>query len=674
MKKKNQFLKNISDILIHNKRILAALMVIFIVFFAMAYDLGVLAAGNFTMYGFYPGQGFGAQDIPAFDSETVVAFYNLSGEYDISNYPVLTRETVSQLYEIDGNDPSLVDFGSSFFYSSTYMGNARAGYEGDYPYSVIKNVKTASGLDITMPDNAYTLCYLPWGTADSSHVPISCRFSGSGNFAIIKNYIVSDAPFTLIGYCLPRAYSQNVFIADIQEPSGNGFYCQSAPWFQSAYGTLGTYVNCPMYLPSSDGASGFTNFSDESTDFTFSGNNFDFNNNLKNGIIVDPSAPQESETEKVSKSYMNFYATDSYAGDALTMMYHNINFNPNDYMRLHGEQFQIVVQHECTYKGSDMDAAVNFTMPEQTVKVDMLLAKSPRGEFSIHLDLHDMKDSYGVDVRQYLLNTLHSPSGARMPIYQDNVNIFGDIGQALSDAVSDLTPLNLSRYTSTNLVVIGNQYNNFIDEFYITSKIFVRSAPPDYNYESGFNLTKYNVRSGEYSIEQNDGGTNLYPPANNPNTDGTPSVIPSGGSGGSVGVTVNSGGVNNSFSELANSVANAIIQSGAIQNTVNPTQSAYGGSIESGAVVVNAGGSQAGFQLSPGEWTEYGNFVQSTANAMQETLSAGNETRRDGGSDNNFINVLKDVYSVFPPQFWVFTFAAVGTVTTVSIWKTARSH
>lgn len=607
-----------------------------------------------------------------------VASYGGNGSYTLSGtlashfdmespYPVITKDLMVGNYTGNVNN---IDFPQNFsFYADnnavTNSGildyyNSQSNYSFVVPVSVSANNNTLS-----LNTGAYYMGYYCWNSANSQKFFYNYRFWSSGHIAFIQSptvnggsaMVVSDQPIQYI-YTRSMAYFGDIVTVGLGEwdvQGDNGLY----NYILEGFPMFIPYTDMPIYIPSSDGGTGFTNFTPSATDFSFSGDNYNFNNLLRSGQAVDPnapSAPVESEIEKVSKSYMNFYSSDFYGGQALSEVYHSINFNPNEYMRLHGEQFQIAVQHTMTYKGSNMQQAVEFTMPEQTIKVDMLMAQDKYGQFNIHLDLHNMKDTNGRDVRSYILETVNSPTGTQQAILYENVNMFGTVGQVLSDVLLDATPINIGRYMYQTKVMVDTTFDGVIEEMRISSKIFVRSAPPDYNYESGFNLTSYNFITGEYNIEQNDGGQNLYPPSDNPNTDGLPSVIPSGGYGGGNGdVVVSSGGVNNSFHDLANSVANAIIESGAIQN--NPT--VYGGSVESGAVVVNTGG--GGFQISNQDWNEYGNLIESMGEDMRAVSS--------GDGYSGVFQMFANAYSVFPAKVWALITLGIGGSVTLALWK-----
>lgn len=617
-----------------------------------------------------------ADSLPESVSADVTAFggngsYTLSGtlasHFDMeSPYPVITKDLMESNYTGNMNNISYPQNFAFYGNSNEVTNNGILDYynsQSNYSFVVPVSV-SANNNTLSLNTGAYYMGYYCWNSASSQKWFYNYRFWSSGHIAFIQSptvnggaMVVSDQPIQYI-YTRSMAYWGDIVTVGLGEwdvQGDNGLY----NYFLESFPMYIPYTDMPIYIPSSDGGTGFTNFTPSATDFSFSGDNYNFNNLLRSGQAVDPnapSAPVESDIEKVSKSYMNFYSSDFYGGQALSEVYHSINFNPNEYMRLHGEQFQIAVQHTMTYKGSNMQQAMEFTMPEQTIKVDMLMAQDKYGQFNIHLDLHDMKDTNGRDVRSYILETVNSPTGTQQAILYENVNMFGSVGQALSDALSDLTPLNIGRYLNQTKVMVDTTFDGVIEEMRISSKIFVRSAPPDYNYESGFNLTSYNFITGEYNIEQNDGGQNLYPPSDNPNTDGLPSVIPSGGYGGGNGdVVVSSGGVNNSFHDLANSVANAIIESGAIQN--NPT--VYGGSVESGAVVVNTGG--GGFQISNQDWNEYGNLIESMGEDMRAVSS--------GDGYNGVFQMFANAYSVFPAKVWALITLGIGGSVTLALWK-----
>lgn len=624
-----------------------------------------------------------ADSLPESVSADVSAYggsgsYTLSGtlasHFDMeSPYPVITRDLMVGNYTGNVNN---IDFPQNFsFYADnnavTNSGildyyNSQSNYSFVVPVSVSANNNTLS-----LNTGAYYMGYYCWNSANSQKFFYNYRFWSSGHIAFIQSptvnggsaMVVSDQPIQYI-YTRGMAYFGDIVTVGLGEwdvQGDNGLY----NYILEGFPMYIPYTDMPIYIPSSDGGTGFTNFTPSATDFSFSGDNYNFNNLLRSGQAVDPnapSAPVESDIEKVSKSNMIFTSSDRWSGDTLSGMYHTYNFNANNYMKEHGEQFQIVVKHWAVYRDNTMQVAQNFDFPDYTLKVDMLLAGSPTGVFTIPLDLHNMKDSNGVSIRQYLLNTIYTTTGTNQQFI--DINSMGTENTNGSDGGNIVTGGSsgdywigsdgVKHYTnspSNNKVIIKAVYENVVEDFTIYGSIYVRTAPPDYNYETDSNDTHYNVKNGGFGIDKNGGANQLYPPE-----EGSGVITPTintNPSGGGTDVSVSGGSISNILRDLATSTANAIIESGAIQNVV------HGGSIESGAVVVNTGG--GGFQISNQDWNEYGNLIESMGEDMRAVSS--------GDGYSGVFQMFANAYSVFPAKVWALITLGIGGSVTLALWK-----
>lgn len=651
----------LNKVLFNNRHCAIFMLIVFVVF-AVMLDSFVVNAESYSYSSDVVSMGGNGSFVSAGNAVDVFNWV----KNDNQQYPFLNGYTLRSYYT-----------GSGDLYTS---GNNSAGFPtitayGDWIYSdsgervfIVPTEIAAQNHTSSMAINGayYVGTYSP-STASSQQWIKSYLFQSAGNVAMISYYdsnnnrsylgMISDQPL-YYQFTRSMAYFGQVttVFCGLVDEQVNGYYFYGFDSYEEVW-----VANCPIYLASTDKASGFTTLDE----FSFSGNNTQFNYLLTNNEVVDPLAPSgsnESEIEKVSKSNMIFTSSDRWSGDTLSGMYHTYNFNANSYMKEHGEQFQIVVKHWAVYRDNTMQVAQNFDFPDYTMKVDMLLAGSPTGVFTIPLDLHNMKDSNGVSIRQYLLNTIYTTTGTNQQ-YID-INSMGTENANGADGGNIVTGGSsgdywvgsdgVKHYTnspSNNKVILKSVYENVVEDFTIYGSIYVRTAPPDYNYETDSNDTHYNVKNGGFGIDKNGGANQLYPPE-----EGSGVITPTintNPSGGGTDVSVSGGSISNILRDLATSTANAIIESGAIQNVV------HGGSVESGAVVVNTGG--GGFQISNQDWNEYGNLIESMGEDMRAVSS--------GDGYNGVFQMFANAYSVFPAKVWALITLGIGGSVTLALWK-----
>lgn len=660
LKKKRIKRSNIVKLFRKNYGVLSTVFVLFLVIFVM-FDSFVVNAMDYPQSGTY-------------SDSTLIEFYSMT-----SPYSQLASDGFSSYYTLQGYDASnlkTIGFGWNALDLSNVYGSGSNRY-------VIPTSVTMSGQTVGGGANKHMFTFEPSSPYMQTY---SFSIEGAGTLALVSNgsnstrWIVSEQPFYLFGCAKDVQSGEWYFYENESTSSGSGYYIFNIDSYQNIILT-----DMPIYLASTDGDSGFQNFvpSGSGNDFDLNGNNIDLNYLMADGSIVDPNGqPSESDIERVSKSNMIFTSSDTWNGNALEGMTHTYNFNPNEYMKLHGEQFQIVVEHGAVYKDSTMNTAVDFTFPTYTMKVDMLLAQSNSGTFTIPLDLHNMKDSNNVSIRQYLLTTINTLTGTSEQ-YIDINSMGTESGNTGADGGNIVSGSQYGDYMydennkkvylnkpTNNKVVLKGQYDNTVEQFRLYAKIYVRTAPPDYNYESDTNDTSYNLVNGSYNIEKNGGATQLYEPEAGSGVQ-TP-TIPSGTGGTGTSLNVSSGGISNILKDVANPIANAIIESGAIQNTVSPSQTAYGGTIESGAVTVQTGG--AGFQMPQQQWNQFGNLITE----MSTDLTTLN-------NDNGIVstaNVVKNVVEGVLPndngtagKLWSLIFAGIAGSIAIALWnKAAHNH
>ena len=660
---------NMNKFLFRNRQCISFAIVLLILIFSMLGTLDVFAEGSLSNVVTADVVDYGGNGDYTLNG-TLATHFDLS-----SPYSALTRSNMTSSYT--GNVNNLKWALNSAFPSTLNDVLTLGDYSPSSNYGYVVPVSvTANGSTLSLNTGAYYLGSYSWNSASSQKFFYNYRFWSSGDLCFIETsdangyFVVSNQPIQYI-WTRGMAYFDDIVTVGLGEwstQSDNGLYCYALNDSPLEI----PFTDLPIYIPSTGGDTGFTSFTPTTTDFTFSGNNYNFNSLLRDSVVVDPNGGGghvDSEIERVSKSSMIFTSSDSWNGSALEGMTHTYNFNPNDYMRLHGEQFQIVVEHSAVYKDSTMNTVVDFTFPTYSIKVDMLLAQSNNGSFTIPLDLHNMKDTNGTSIRQYLLSTINTLTGTSTDYIDINSmgtesgNSGANGGNLISggqygDYIEDENGRRMYLDKPSNSkIVLRPEYDNTVEQFKLYSKIYVRTAPPDYNYESDSNDTSYNLVDGNYNIEKNGSSTQLYPPEDGSGV--TTPTIPNGNTGTGTSVRVSGGGISNILKDLANALSYAIVESGAIQNTVSPSQTAYGGTIESGAVTVQTGG--GGFQITNQDWNEYGGLVEEMATDMTNLQS--------GNGVTSFMGTIENAYECLPTKIWTLVFAGVSGSVVIGLWK-----
>ena len=205
-------------------------------------------------------------------------------------------------------------------------------------------------------------------------------FWGTGQIAMVDSYVVSEQPFYLTrnsqsytaGYW---AFNGVPNYAYVSTPSDNGLYCYD---IRSSWYYCGT--NLSIYASSTDGNSGFTNFSLTTTDFDFSNSNYDFNF-YKTGLGViagsDPEPlPDVSEIEANAFHNMAVTMRTSYAGPVNnSSVVCHFNYGWNNYILTYPNLFKQLSDYTATLiyvSATGTESELTFTFSSE-YNIEMIL-------------------------------------------------------------------------------------------------------------------------------------------------------------------------------------------------------------------------------------------------------------------------------------------------------------
>ena len=511
---------------------------------------------------------------------------------------------------------------------------------------------TVGNSTVNFPDTAYYFNAYCWNSASSQQFFYNARVSGEGHIAFVSRtdsgtsqggYVVSDAPF-LVGSTRYMEYFgiiRTVYIDEVNTPNNAGFYV-----YNIYYPATTSVTNLPIYIASSDGASGYTTFTPTESDFSFDNDNFNFNNLLADDLVYNPNPPTPSGGgEYQHNMYLNINEKLMQLGGAS----YNGKFYPdtdrisiayNDYIASNLDKYKIKATYSAELVGTaeapnviynDFSFDKYFTATQYIPLTDFVngtydvtlggsLQTRPS---SIMPDLtfgvfHDMDDELGQYDFGYYMEFLSNRFGLGMPIGSDYWYY---------------------SYWTDNKTYIPASFEWEKHYFDVTLELV-------YDYQ-GTSETSVGYYEMEYDIldwnSKNLLNNNLNVNAN-PETDqnGNPIIVPSnngsslagGSSSGSAGVSASGGS------------ALAYVAPNAVNVTVNP-----GGSLT------------PAFQIDDVN-------IANVAQTMNDVISYFGNDR----NENGFWALMGEVYDFLPPAIWGAIATGVSTVLGIAIVKVTLSY
>lgn len=578
--------------LFKNKRFVSACLVLFIVFIILISDYRVLASSG-------SGNGVSWQYLDS----SIPDYFGIT-----SPYPLLSNSTAETLYDSDGFNSSTLS--PNFAYGTTenvLSGNwSGSGNTWIIPTQVINNNIT---YDVSV---GYTiLCNSPNSSYNTLY---SLRVGGSGHFAIVQNYIVSDDVFSVI-VIRSDAYQGTHNYAwgnTISVPSGNGFYCYDIRYDLDSNANI-CYTDMSIYRSSLDGDSGFTNFSISSSDLDLSGNttNYEFNNLLNQDLIIDNvnGGSGEDSLNSVGKHYNFAYLDVRYSGfeDSSGFLL-DTRWTFNDYIMQHPEEYQIHLRHVIHVHGSTTSVTIDF-ISDEIVPLGSVLANDDT-KYSRSYPFSVFR-SGSLPLTSFLADEWEAGSGASSGYYDDdNILSYGS------------GHLNSTRSFGGFKIGVNDRFINRFSVFDMDCEIFLEFIAGDIETTSGSFKATYNFLSGQTDITQNDISTNLDPMENQPPT--SYNYKSSGGSGGG----------------------------GSVIQNANPT------------IIVNGSNdSLSAFKIDDVNIAN----VADTMNTIITTLGNNRNT-------NGFWQLMKNVYDFLPPEIWEMIALGCATVLGIAIVKVTLSY
>lgn len=462
---------------------------------------------------------------------------------------------------------------------------------------------------------------------------------GSGNIALVNGYLVSDAPFYYImiqdrGYWYIRENNVNDH-GSITSVSSNGYYVFDLYSKFNSYSNYTVLSDINIYFSTSDGSSGYTNFSIDSTDFNFDSDNYNFNFLKTEGKIkgsADPEPiPDSNGIVEYAKSRMNFGMSSQYlGGKRLNNSIHRLRINYPQVMRNNPELF--------TVKGS-YTAAMTIE-GEGTYQYEYnrsLIVTGPRAVGMSYIDApidftgFVRTDGSGRTLWQDYLYAVHVVTGVSEQqieangLWENYIKVIGDVVSLIS---GNENPLG---YLVPEMV-------NTVKQLEIRGDIWIGVNGNDETYDSGHNITKHDFITGDYDILSSENTINQYPAEGQ-----DPYQLPAVG--------------NDSGNQLPTYGGNG-------------NNYAYGG--QGGTVIVNP--EQVPYTMDMGEYGSMADLFNAIRDSLQ--YGSGDSNVVTAGNDkvnNNFMYLIEGVYGMLPPNIWHLITISISIISGVAVVKFVRN-
>lgn len=427
------------------------------------------------------------------DDLTFREYFQVSS--DTQEVPALYSNNMSVIYTAEGKDFSKIFSNVNNIFA--HRGDSTAWFNaGMVNNSNFKLFTTINYNGVTVDySNSYTVITGYYSSPNQGEVH---RFNGNGKFCYIDGWVVSDSPFIYtIGVWYNGNYnfyisSQNVSVSSAQ---GNGLYCYNL----SQNYTVFTDMN--VYLSSSDGGSGFTTFTLESTDFDFDAENYNFNYVKTGDLIISPADPLPMpEGSNIGQHYtyagIDAYFTDGNASSVIL----NYNISPNEYMRLHPYEYDVNFRFYAVIVTNDTEHPnIRLTYSYNTMQGAEMAINNNRNYTRIQLSFDQLESNEGYNLADALKSWWGGVTGASENYYNENGSVISFGGQSMNDASRSFGGYRLNP-------------NLKIEDIYFGCRIYIQCNAVEPKQDSGvYEFGQYLI-SGERKQQLNTISQNMNPP------------------------------------------------------------------------------------------------------------------------------------------------------------------
>lgn len=567
------------------------------------------------------------------NAEQVLETFNERYNNSSTSLPGWSYNTMKTVWGENGGDITKIN------YSGNYYGGSRLNLNTQIfnnENAKVSKILTVDGVNIDLSDKYISLPQ----NSSNNYIVFQFYFIGNGRFALVDNYYVSDESFRIL------YVTQNV-------QTGDFTYNDTNHWFDSTqisgtnlfgfridnYNGYGLqFTDLDVYMSTSDGSSGFTGFSD----FSFDGDNYNFNYFKTQDYIVSPADPEPipdgNGIVEYAKSRMNFSMTSEYIGGTnVKNAKHRLHINFPVALKSNPEIFQVRGNYTAVL---DVDGMGSYTYEYNR----SFVLSGPKAVNMTYIDAPiDFTGFYRTDgsgrtLWQDFLLYAHQVLGTSEQIIDEN-----EFWHNLFDAVESGTWLGSgpgTNYTSDRLAYIKPEFGSIVNAFKIKGDIWLSLITNDGSYDTGHNVTDHDFITGDYDVISSDNTVNFYPIEGQ-----DPYQLPSTGNGSGI-----MGGSNN--------------YGGAV---------AYGGQGgQGGTVIVNP--EQVPYTMDMGEYGSMADLFIAIRDSLQ--YGSGDSNVVTAGNDkvnNNFMYLIEGVYGMLPPNIWHLITISISIISGVAVVKFVRN-
>ena len=443
--------------------------------------------------------------------------------------------------------------------------------------------------------------------------------SDNGHFALVDTRIVSEVPFDY--FCYGSRNSESMLIDPFSTTVGHVTTADESTGYYSVdisgYSQDGTYTmaytDMDINLSTSDGSSGFTDYS---TDYDMSAENFNFNFPKVGNITVSPSDPQPPviDEEDVTGQHYNYCGiTHKYDfKDTNSGWLSTIRVQPNNYMLLHPEQYKLLYEVEGLVRFSD------------NMNVGYAQALDGTYSYSTAIPLSEVIDTDTTYTRAMPLTAITNDAVSSLNLGTAMTVLYNG-AQGISGN-SSVVGLDDVWVTAEEGGTITTPFSPYLEEFYVTTTITIQwnGTTNTPSTQGGTYIDKHNFLDGSTTTLTNTSATNYNPSEGGSDVNGYYGSINVGGGGNTT--NTNSPSFNNSDNiTIVQDSSKLYVSTDAIQGFADIME-----------------------------------YIKNTVVA--------------NGNSNGFTSVVASTYSYIPSYIWAVILLGVSTTVAVCVIRNVIRH
>lgn len=426
------------------------------------------------------------------NAETTTETVNERYNNEETNLPVWGYDTMKTVWSQNGGDISKLTYGGGYYGGSRVNLNTQI-FNNDNSKAVL--TWNINGVDIDFSNK-----YISMAQDSTTNTLIyQLYFVGNGRFALVNDYYVSDEPFiiyTFNSYLNNGVIEYRNWIGAINASviSGTSLYGYQIRNY-NGYGLQFTDLN--VYMSTSDGSSGFTSLND----FSFDGDNYNFNYLKTQDYIISPADPEPEPEQLTIGQHYTYAGIDAYFTDgSASSVILNYNISPNEYMRLHPYEYDVNFRFYAVIVTNDTEHPnIRLTYSYNTMQGAEMAINNNRNYTRIQLSFDQLESNEGYNLADALKSWWGGVTGASENYYNENGSVISFGGQSMNDASRSFGGYRLNP-------------NLKIEDIYFGCRIYIQCNAVEPKQDSGvYEFGQYLI-SGERKQQLNTISQNMNPP------------------------------------------------------------------------------------------------------------------------------------------------------------------